>query len=345
MTIPYRVRRGLRRFFVTLGVLAILSAVALAVWLMWLSRYVIYTDEGARLDFGLSMSYPQGEVAKPSATRPSVQISYGDSDELLNQGQSGFVQLKGYTISCEMLTENLPGVQSAVANLPAGSQVMLDVKNNKGEFMYSTALGRNPQNVDIAGVAALIDQLKQKDCYLIARLPAFRDYWYFLDDETTRVPYGLPKASGNGALWLDASGPSYWFNPASTGAQNFLLQIVNELRAMGFDEVVFSEFRFPNTDQIRFEGDRTEALNRAAKTLVQACASDNFTLSFTGSHLTLPQGNCRLYLENCAAADIVNLVPQLGLENPEAQVVFITDLMDTRYDAYGVLRPLDIPRN
>ena len=85
MTIPYRVRRGLRRFFVTLGVLALLSAVALAVWLMWLSRYVIYTDEGARLDFGLSMSYPQGEVAKPSATRPSVQISYGDGDELPEQ--------------------------------------------------------------------------------------------------------------------------------------------------------------------------------------------------------------------------------------------------------------------
>lgn len=345
MTIPYRVRRGLRRFFITLGVLMLLSAVALAVWLMWLSRYVIYTDEGARLDFGLSMSYPQGEVATPSATRPSVQISYGDGEELPEQSQSSFVKLEGYAISYEMLAENLSGVQSAVADIPAGAQVMLDVKNNKGEFLYSTTLGRNPQNVDAAGVTDLIRQLVQKDCYLIARLPAFRDYWYFLDDETTRVPYGLPKVDGNGALWLDGSGPSYWFNPASSGALNFLVQIVNELRAMGFDEVVFSEFRFPNTDQIRFEGDKTDALNRAAKTLVQACANDSFTLSFTGSHVTLPQGRCRLYLENCAAADIATLVPQLGVENPEVQVVFLTDLMDTRYAEYGVLRPLDIPRD
>ena len=51
---------------------------------------------------------------------------------------------------------------------------------------------------------------------------------------------------------------------------------------------------------------------------------------------------CRLYLEDVAAADIPSLVETLNLETPETQLVFLTDLLDTRFTAYGVLRPLEI---
>ena len=158
------------------------------------------------------------------------------------------------------------------------------------------------------------------------------------------MPYGLPLKGGNGSLWEDVSIKNlshYWFNPASTGTLNFLVQIVTELRTMGFDEVVFSDFRFPNTEKIKFTGDKTQALNEAAQTLVRSCATDSFAVSFVGTHFTLPEGRCRIYLENVAATEISSVAASLALDNAAAQLVFLTDTLDTRYTAYSVLRPLE----
>ena len=132
-----------------------------------------------------------------------------------------------------------------------------------------------------------------------------------------------------------------WLNPASSGALNYLVQIVTELRTLGFDEVLLRDFRFPNTDQISFDGDRYETLQQAAKTLVQACGSNTFTLSFMGTQIALPEGRCRLYADGITAGDIPGFVSQLTLEDPTVQLVFLTDLLDTRFEQYSVLRPLD----
>ena len=349
MTIPYRIRRGLQRFFITLGALTIVGLAAFAAWMLWLNRYVVYTDEGAKLDFSLSFGQSEGVIAQPPAPGNDVSISYGNTDEFTSLPAGALKQMEGYAITSDMLTaKNLPATQSALDALPAGSTVLLDVRNVRGEFFYTSSLGRAPDGVNTADVTALIRSLQDKGCYLIARFSAFRDRWYFLADEAGRVPYGLPLKGGNGSLWEDTSikGLShYWFNPASTGTLNFLVQIVTELRTLGFDEVVFSEFRFPNTEKIKFSGDKTEALNEAAKTLVQACATDSFAVSFASSQITLPEGRCRLYMENVAAADIPALVASLNLPDPTAQLVFLTDLLDTRYTAYSVLRPLEIAQD
>ena len=47
-----------------------------------------------------------------------------------------------------------------------------------------------------------------------------------------------------------------------------------------------------------------------------------------------------LYLSGVSAADAATLAAQLGLADPEVRLVFLTDLMDTRFDAFGVMRPL-----
>ncbi len=346
MMIPYRVRRMLQRLCVTLGVLALLGLTAFAAWMLWLNRYVIYTDQGAKLDFGLSPDYAPGVIATPPESKPGVSISYGSTDELDGLPAGALKQMEGWAVTADMLTKNsLSATQAALEALPGGATVLLDVRNVRGEFFYASALGRSPDQTDPAAVGGLLRLLQEKGCYLIARFPAFRDRWYFLADEATRVPYGLPRKGGNGSLWEDVSDPKlshYWFNPSSNGTLNYLVQIVTELRNLGFDEVVFSDFRFPNTEKISFSGDKTEALNEAAKTLVQACATDDFAVSFVGNHFALPQGRSRVYLENVAAADIPDIAAALTLTDPTAQLVFLTDLLDTRYAAYSVLRPLEV---
>ena len=345
MTIPYRVRRGLQRFFITAAVLVLVFIIAFGAWMLWLSRYVVYTDDGAKLDFSLTFDHAEGEIARPPEGGNNVSISFGNTDDLDNLPSETLNKLEGCTVTMDMLTsENFAATKAALEALNDGATVLLDIRNVRGEFSYTSSLGRAPGKTDTAAVTDLIRTLHSKNCYLIARFPAFRDRWYFLEDEMGRVPYGLPLAGGNGSLWEDTSVKNlshYWFNPASTGTLNYLVQIINEVKNLGFDEVVLDDFRFPNTEKIKFSGDKLEALNDAAETLVQACATDSFVVSFASAQITLPGSRCRIYLEDVAAADIPELVATLNLETPETQLVFLTDLMDTRFTAYGVLRPLE----
>lgn len=343
MTIPYRIRRLLRHAAVTLLVLVLLSVIVSVSWLLWLGRYVVYTEDGAKFDFSLSQALPSGEAATAPAPGETVSIVYSDSDSQTEQKPEELAQIVGCTVSVQLLQEDTDRVIAALESLPEGAAVALELKTMRGNFLYSSSLGRKSDEVDIEKIDRLIRTLQEKGCYLIAKLPAFRDYWYFLDDESTRVPYGLPRAGGNGSLWLDSDGPNYWMNPASSGALNYLVQVITELRNLGFDEVMLYDFRFPNTDKIRFQGDKAEALQNAAATLAQACTTDTFALSFVSSQITLPEGRCRLYAEGIPASDIPGFVSGLNLTDPVAQVVFLTDLLDTRFEAYSVLRPLDLP--
>jgi len=334
--IPYRIRRVLQRLSIILLIMILTAALVLLCWMLWLNRYVIYTKDGAKLDFDLSLTYPQGELAVPPETTPSVPIHYNNGSNLPIAGE--LQKLDGYYVELSALAENPAAIQEAIVELPKGTPILLDMKSIRGDFYYSSSLGKTATDIDLAQISGLLSQLKQ-DYYLIARIPAFRDYWYGLEN----VPDGLPKIGGNGALWMDED-RCYWLNPTSEGTLTYLIRIVTELKNLGFREVVFSDFRFPDTDAIDFSGDQSEALNQAAVTLAKACASDSFAVSFirNAPDLTLPQGQCRLYLDGVDAADAQTMAEQANLQNVATRIVFLTTLNDTRFDAYGVLRPIDL---
>ena len=216
----------------------------------------------------------------------------------------------------------------------------MDVKSLRGEAFYSSGVVRNSQSADLLRIDRLIAWMKDR-FYLIARMPAFQDYWYCLNN----VSYGLPKKWAGGALWLDGD-LCYWLNPASEGAMSYLVRIITELRTLGFDEVLLSDFRFPDTDLVDFTGDRLATLTQAAADLVNTCASDTFTVSFQRSDLflSLPESRTRLYLTGISASDAATIAAQALVSDPAKQVVFLTESHDTRYEEFGVLRPLDTYR-
>ena len=111
---------------------------------------------------------------------------------------------------------------------------------------------------------------------------------------------------------------------------------------MGFDEVVLADFRFPNTTEIRFTGDRTATLNRIAKQLLETYGSERFVLSFevTDPGFVLPEGRTRMYKVNCTAEQAKQVAEDSGVTDTAVKLVFATELLDTRFDPYGVLRPI-----
>lgn len=342
MIFSYRTRRVLKHLLITLLALALIGVGVLMCWLLWLQRYVIYTPDGAILDFDKPLQYAPGQIATPTEPLPSVNINYGTPED--EQQTVELERFSGYYVTLETLLSDFDNVSQKLRKLETGSTVLLDVKSASSYSYFSTDVGLRATDFDTAKLDSLIADLRQKGHYLIARIPAFQEYHYILADERERVPNGLPKDGGNGALWLDADGPCYWMNPAKEGTISYLIQTISELRQRGFDEVVLNNFRFPRTDMIPFILMEDQFLIDAADTIVKACATDSFCVSFVQDKvdLSLPEGRTRLYLEGATILDAPTLLEQSGYADPLPRVVFLTDTGDTRFDEYCVLRPIEM---
>lgn len=339
--IPYRLKIALRRLLIAVLVLAVLGGCLLLCWLLWLNRYVVYTRDGAVLDFDQSLQYTGGEAPVEPETGATVEIAINENGGGEDQVSKELAQFSGYYVELEALTSDFAEVNQQLSALKEPTTILLDVKSVKSYFYYSTSVGLQVTNFDVTQLDGLITQLQEEGHYLIARIPAFQEYQYILDNERERVPWSLMKLNKNGS-WLDTAAGCYWMDPTSDGTLTYLIQIITELRSLGFDEVVLDDFIFPDSDQYIFEGDKQQALADTAGTLVNTCATDSFAVSFCSNTLTLPlaDGRSRLYLEGVAAADAAGKAQNAGVTDPQIRVVFITELNDTRFDEYSVLRPL-----
>ena len=338
MSLPFRTRQTISRLITTLVVIIVAFAIAVACWFFWLSRYVVYTRDGAVLDFGISLRFPEAKPAESAAPLPTIGIHYNEGDDAISTTNTELQQLSGYYVSEEMLYGDINAISKQIQLLPTGTTILLDVKNIRGDFLYNSSLGYLSEKVNRSDLEAMINTLHSKGYYLIARLPAFRDYRHGLANVADGL-FNLDRWS----LWMDAD-RCYWLNPTADGTLTYLLQIVAELRNLGFDEVAFYDFCFPDTDQIYFTGDRAATIAKVASVLVKTCTTEKFAVSFMGAdpNFPLPEGRTRLYFQGVSAADAASLATQTGLENTATKVVFLTDLYDTRFDSFGVIRPLPI---
>lgn len=334
MAIPYRTQRLLKRLGTGILVTVLILAVVALCWIIWLERFIVYDrEEGIILDSRSSLEI-EGQPLQRRNDLPEVEIYYNEGENAIVT-QTDMEKLTGYYISAADLEQDITAIRPQLEALEPGTPVMIDVKNIKGELFYeSTASEYRSTTISATAMGELLKYLNEGDFYTIARMPALRDFHFGLNN----VAYGLPTSGGY--LWVDSS-YCYWLNPASQGTRSYLISIITELKNMGFDEVVLSDFVFPTSTEIVFDGDRQKAIDDCAKVLVDTCASEAFTVSFAGQvGFTLPEGRSRLYLENIQPAQAASAAETTGIEKPEIYVVFVTELHDTRFDDYGVLRPL-----
>ena len=339
MNIPYRTRRVINR----IGYVSLVVLMALAVlwfcWVIFVERYVVYTRDGAVLDMSYSSHDITGEVAVPPQSKQEISIYYNEGANSIELGNA-LTQLDGYYITADDLTKDIAGVWEALEKLPMGSTVMIDMKGGYGSFYYSSHLSEaiHSQSVSVASVDEMIQMMQERGFYTIARVSAFRDYNYGLN----HVPNGLYMTNRKG-LWAD-SGGCYWLDPTNSAVLNWVASIVLELKALGFREVVLTDFCFPNTDKILFNGDKDAAIADAAKKMMTMCGSDTFTLSFgtSSAAFPLPEGRSRIFLEGVAATDVGAKVSLFPGESPEIHLVFVAETNDTRFNAYGVLHSISV---
>ncbi len=339
MRIPYRTQRILRRVGIVCMIFLMLFIIAWFCSVVFLERHVVYTRDGAMLDLSVSANDLVGREATPPVGSTDIKIYYNEGEDAISMSDE-LVQLDGYFIDIEDLKTNIAGSRDLLEPLKAGTPIMIDLKGGYGSAYYSSTLPGiiTSSEVSVTAVDELIGFMNEKKFYTIARISALRDYNHGLNN----VPNGLMHVNGLG-LWPD-EGHCYWLDPTKEGTISWIVTIIKEIKNMGFDEVVLTDFRFPDTDMIRFDGDKAAALVEAANKLIAECGSKDFTVSFEVPNydFALPEGRTRMYLERISATN-VGMVADKAAENipdPQIRLVFIAETNDTRFNAYGCLRPI-----
>ncbi len=335
MSISYRTRQNLRSSLSIAITAIVITVLVLLCLLIWLQRFIVYTDDGVILDFDQNKDFGQSQLPEANKQPPSATIHYSDTPY-----QEGLLQLSGYYISPNDLMKDPQAVQEKLATLPEGTPVLMDVKGYRGYFYYSTAVGINTSSsYNIQKMDALIRWLAESDLYVIARMSSLRDFETVWHNDSC----GLKTTSGVTYYDQGDYGLGYWLDPTNTTVQNYLIDVINELKSKGFDEVVLQNFCFPQSENLSFKQDKAEALQQCAQKLLSSCATDDFAISFSSEdpNYRLPEGRCRLYLENISAEDAQAAWDSASVEEKRRYLVFIAPGGDTRYDIEnGVLRPL-----
>ena len=337
MSIPYRTRFALKRLGKGILVGLAIFILMYVLWLLWLGRFVVYTkDGGVELCFERPATSLSGETARKPVVENPISIYYNEGRDEINTSTE-LARFSGYYITGADLEDDLDAIIEQVRQLPRGTAIMMDVKSAYGNFFYSSAVSQHRNgDLNIEQMDAFIEEINRMGYYTIARVPALRDRNFGLANTSC----GLAEAGG----WLWEDRGFYWLDPTKEGTITYLTQITMELQDLGFDEVLFYDYYFPDSGgRIVFGGDKQAALENTAKTLVKTCATETFAVSFVQTaSFQLPEGRSRLYLEGISATGAADAANKTGFENPEAKVVFITQVHDTRFDSYSVLRPISM---
>lgn len=343
MRLTYKTRRRLQRIGTVALILLLITLLVAFCWNIWVARYVVYTRDGATLDFSREPLPEVNEFVSSSAggTEQTVPIFYNEGSDSVDLTLE-LAQLNGYYIDYDMLkSTSMEEIKVDLNRLKAGTPIMIELKGGYGSFYYTSSLtgSVSSASVNVSAVDELIQYVRSKGFYLIAKVSAFRDYEF----GNRSVTSGLYMKSRAG-LWMD-SGGCFWLDPTSANTLGWVTSIVTEVRGLGFNEIVLDNFRFPaETDKYIFSGNMDEAITNAAATIMSSCATDSFVVSFCGATpaFPLPEGRTRLYLSGVQAQEVGAKASQFTYDNPEGRLVFLSDTNDTRFDAYGVLRPLSV---
>lgn len=126
--------------------------------------------------------------------------------------------------------------------------MVIDIKNDSGEITYkmdydvANTIGSTKNY--IKDIKTLVQDLKAKDIYLIARIVTFKDPIL-----AEKIPdYSIKNTDGS--IFRDNQGLA-WVNPYKREVWKYVLNVASRAADLGFDEIQFDYIRFPTAPNMK----------------------------------------------------------------------------------------------
>ena len=252
----YRAHRGRRQGSLVLKIIIALLLVLLVagiLFIVFMGRYVEYTDSGVRVNLPWLQ---EGETEEPVATDPVVIIT-DDPSQSSARGQTALPleSIGAVEVSVQQLAN---GTAAQTVEAAGGNALVVEMKDLTGRLAWvsqmeqAAVLGVNAQD---GGVAQAVSALaREGELYLVARVSCFRD------QAMASAGLGGPLMTRGGNIWYDPSGYR-WVSPVSQQVRDYLTGLCAELAEMGFDEILLESAGFPDrgeTDVLATSENRPE---------------------------------------------------------------------------------------
>ena len=156
------------------------------------------------------------------------------------QGSWAFVSISGLSSA-----EQAAATAQNLASQGVGYAVV-PCKDSQGYVYYQSSVATAQSSVSATTFdAAAVQALKDAGITPIASICAFRDPLAPYVDRSMAVRY-----QDTDYFWLDAAadaGGKPWLNPYSDGSVAYITALIDEVRAMGFEQVWLTGVQFPTT--------------------------------------------------------------------------------------------------
>lgn len=346
----YRGRRTvtdvLKFIAIALAVLVVLAVGAL----FFLQRYIVYTDDGVKLELPPFLQMlrgqdgtrePGGSASLPDPGNLSIDIQPAGSQ---SEPQPPEEEPAGFVLALPV-SDVVEGAAAGKLEQAGAEALILEMKDKSGKLAWLSEQGvadRSRAN----GPQAVNDALRQwnaGEVYTIARVCCFRD---------NSAPYynnSLALRWGNGN-WKDELNLR-WLSPALEKNREYVAGLCGELAALGFDEIVLEDFTFPIKGHLEriTKGERYDAAQFTAQVeaflaQVQAAVEpygtkvslrmerDTLTGAETASGLTAQLAERyahRVWMEKDGLLpDPLDLLEQAGITGGKERLVEIRELRD-----------------
>jgi hypothetical protein len=204
----------------------------LAVVLLVGQEYLVYTDDGLRLQVPF---FQRDKVPEIGDVSVMVQSPASSAQSTPPQAPPEPLSLSALRLSVSDLVD---GTAQDTLEREKANALILEMKAPSGKLSwqsYQPLAAVDGVNGPLVNQA--IRQWNEGEWYTIAQVCCFRDNTlpYQRNNVALRASYGN---------WRDELG-SRWLNPANEEAQNYLLGLIVELAELGFDEIVLDQYAFP----------------------------------------------------------------------------------------------------
>ncbi|MAF14165.1 MAG: sugar fermentation stimulation protein [Parcubacteria group bacterium] len=154
------------------------------------------------------------------------------------------IYMTGYTAGWKARREELINlIETTELNA-----VVIDIKDSTGRIFFDTNIPLvnkiGAEDIRIPDLAELVQDLKSRGIYTIARMVVFQDPYL------ARSKPEIALNAKYGGLWRDWKGLS-WVDPTQKFVWDYNMDLAKEAVKLGFDEINFDYIRFPSDGNIK----------------------------------------------------------------------------------------------
>ncbi len=257
MARPRRVYRGKRKYgwIITLVLFLLIFALMAGIWVFYdRQKYIIYHKDGLVLDSGETELKPdsseeqESDILAPPITNAQVVIELPDFSDMESMVSSRLNTIQALYVSADKMTaQNLAYYPAILADSTIKYNcLVLNIKGMDGMLRYFSKIPL-VDSYSVNGTESLketLGALKDTGLWLVAEISCLGDSAMAVRNS----PISLKNSTGGVLTDQNCS----WLDPYNLETREYVAALMQEMKDMGFDEVLLTNVCLPSEQAIQY---------------------------------------------------------------------------------------------